>query len=114
MANAKRRVVTHPVRTLTVGELEAAGSGGKRLRRELRRRWDLYCRCKPPGHLELIPRYTPRSIRRETIANATGVRRWRLERRRARALLLGALELRVALLLALPEYRSSLWLYGVP
>lgn len=60
----------HKVRWLSARELEAAGPGGKRLRRE--------------------------------------------RRRRARALLLGALELRFALLRALPEFRDGLVFYGVP
>jgi hypothetical protein len=104
----------HPVQTLSEGELRRAGGGGRRLRRERRRRWEAFCRSKPPGQLDLIERYTPRSIRAESIAMAVGSRRMRLERRRARALLLGALMLRRALLQAFPSCHSSLWLYGVP
>lgn len=99
---------------LSDSELAALGGGGRRIRRERHDRWERFCRMKPPGHLDLIRRFTPRSIRLEAIAAETGHRRWRLERRRARALLLGALKLRAALLEAIPACASSLWLYGVP
>lgn len=108
--------------TLTAAELEAAGPGGKRLRRERVRRWRLYCCSKPPGHLAIneaaFPWYWHR--RRgvtcaELDAAGPGGRWIRQERRRrARALLLGALVLRKALLQSFANCASSLWLYGVP
>jgi len=112
----------HPVETLTVAELGAAGMGGKRLRRELRRRWDAFVRSKPPGHLAVRERDFPWYWRRrrgvtcaELDAAGSGGRWIRAERlRRARGLLLGALELRAALLEASPACASSLWLYGIP
>lgn len=87
---------------------------GRRLRREHHDQRLRFLRSKPPGHLAIIPRRMPWHLRDAVIEAATPARRARLERRRARALLLGALRLRIALLEAIPECASSLWLYGVP
>ena len=57
-----------------------------------------------------------RALSAAELARAGSGGRWlrRERRRRARALLLGALELRWALLQAFPACHSSLWLYGLP
>lgn len=110
------------VRLLSDAELRraAADGGGRAVRAELRRRWDLFCLSKPPGHLAIVERpYYWRRRRYVTCAELAAAGhggRWirQERRRRARALLLGALELRSALLVAFCSTHSSLWLYGRP
>lgn len=114
--------IGHPVRALSAAELAVAAcesdGGGKALRREIDRRWQLLHSSKPPGHLAIIERpwywRRRRGVTCAELAAAGDGGRWiRAERRRrARALLLGALELRAALLECWPTARSSLWLHG--
>lgn len=120
----------HPVQTLTVAELRIAAEsgGGRRVRRELDRRWHILAASKPPGHLAIIERRSPAwppdwywRRRPVSVTNAAlealgpGGRAIRAERlRRARGLLLGALELRAALIECMPTQREWLWRWGIP
>lgn len=109
------------VRLLSERELDIAGHQGRAIRAERHRRWYEFCRSKPPGHLAIIDvaarmGWSSNRLTDAELAAAGPGGRWlRREReRRARKLLLGALELRAALLRSLPMCHSSLWLYGVP
>lgn len=119
---------------LTDAELARAGDGGRRVRKERAAARARALASKPAGHLAIIERPTAiwgpswlpmgrihrgvelRALTAAELAAAGPGGRWlrRERRRRARALLLGALELRWSLLQCFPSCRSSLWSFGVP